>query len=173
MTTELQNGTRADIKNYLLTRYQEILPEEFQVYLNRPMSIQDTSSYLSILTLNENARCLDESPRRYESTLFLSLELGFFANTYSGDNYVTEELYFDRVVQLVAAVLKQDEHINNMVSDSKLGDTQFRTESGGERPCFIANVNFTCEFYEDVGIQEILDTLSSFTISPTRRASGS
>lgn len=151
---------RVAIKRYLIDKFREILPSSFLVYLNRPMNIQPDSSYLSILSINENNLCFDESPRRYKRTLFLNFEVGFFPSSSTVDEYITEELYFDQIIELVASVLKEDEHINNLVSDSKLTDIQFRTESGAERPFFVANIIFETEYYEDVGLQEILDRLN-------------
>ena len=168
--------TREYIKRYVKTALLEAntLAGE-RVFLNRPINYQFLGkefAEIRILSLNSVAKIRDHAPRVYTKNFTLGIELAYVPKI---EDYDEGEDNFELLISQIEAVIL---HIDNFsdpaiiekaslpgdfqVQDVFLGGIEYRTETEGERPVYIALINHDVIYNQAVGPgREDLEDLES------------
>lgn len=170
--------TRVYIKRYIQERLkmQGTIAGD-NVFLNRPVNyeLEYKDAEIRILSLNSASDLYADAPRIYKRVYTLGIEIAYAPDI---ANYDLGEDNFENLVAQVEAAIEANEHLDSpevlqaaripaedfCISDTYLKNIEYRTETEGAKPIYVALINYdVCYFYKTGPTTAELDDLETIS----------
>lgn len=135
--------------------------EDKNIRVSRSISTQsDNLPTILIYSTTESVRRFDESPKRYERTLTINVEI-----LEAGNNDDDMDMRLEVLGERVEALMEKDETLGGIANDLELVNSNYQQEPDGESPMGSLVLQYNVEFYQfAIRDDQCLDTLKGVDI---------